>query len=223
MTSWMPVIDIGHTAVMIPAAGAILAWLLLGRAWKLALWWSLIIAAGLGVVAWSKMAFLGWGLEIRAVGFQALSGHAWRATAILPVFFFLISHDVVQGWRIRGALFGAVLGIALGTLLVTLAFHTASEVIASAVLGFSAAYAFIRLAMASPPLKITPWTVPATLLAFITICSLKPSALNHRLVDVALYVSGRDQPYRWSRQIDPPLPHATERKSLKTCQVRDLR
>lgn len=223
MISWMPIIDIGHTAVMIPAAGAILARLLLGRAWTLAIWWSLIIAIGLSVVAWSKMAFLGWGLEIRAVGFQALSGHAWRATAILPVFFFTILHDVAQGWRIRGALLGVVLGIALATLLVTQEFHTGSEVIASAVLGFSAAYAFIRLAMTSPPLKITPWTVPATLLALIAICSMEPSALNHRLVDLALYVSGRDQPYRWSRQIDPPLPHARDRKNLKTCQARELR
>lgn len=223
MTSWMPIIDIGHTAVMIPTAGAILAWLLLGRTWKLAVWWSLILATGLCVVAWSKMAFLGWGWEIRSVGFQALSGHAWRATAILPVFFFLIPHYTVQAWRIRGALFGAALGIALDILLVTLEFHTASEVIASTVLGFCAAFAFIRRAFVSPPLKITPWTAPVTLFAFIAICSLKPSALNHHLVDLALYVSGRDQPYRWSRQIDPSVPHATSRKSLTTCQVSDFR
>ena len=208
---------------MIPAAGATLAWLLLGRAWRLALWWSLIIAAGLSVVAWSKMAFLGWGLEIRSIGFQALSGHAWRATAILPVFFFMIAHRAPRAWRIGGALFGAVLGIALGILLVILAFHTASEVIASTVLGFLAAFAFIRLAMGSPPLKITPWAAPLTVLAFMAICSVKPSALNHRLVDLALYVSGRDQPYRWSRQIDQPLPGKNDRKSLTTCQVRDLR
>jgi len=216
-------IDIGHTAVMIPAAGAILAWLLLGRAWKLAMWWSLILATGLSVVAWSKMAFLGWGLEIRSIGFQALSGHAWRATAILPVFFFVLPYRAPRVWRLKGALFGTVLGLASGSLLVTLEFHTASEVIASTALGYSAAFAFIRLAMAAPPLKLTTWAVPATLLAFAAVWSMKPSEINHRLVDLALYVSGRDQPYRWSRQPDLPLPRATDRTSLKTCQVRDPR
>jgi hypothetical protein len=34
------------------------------------------------------------------------------------------------------------------------------------------------------------------------ICVLKPSSINHRLVDIALYLSGRDQPYGWSRNWD---------------------
>src|SRR5205823_3726256 len=90
MMSWMYIIDIGHTAVMVPAAGAIAVWLLSGRAWKLAVCWCLIFAAGLGLVALSKIAFLGWGLEIPSIGFKALSGHAWRATAVMPVFFFVL-------------------------------------------------------------------------------------------------------------------------------------
>jgi len=223
MIPWMSIIDLGHTAVMIPAAGAVLVWLIVGRAWKLALWWSLILAVGLSVVAWSKMAFLGWGLEIRPIGFQALSGHAWRATAILPVLFFVVLDRAPFAWRIRGALFGGALGTALGVLLVIFTFHTVSEVIASSLLGCAAAFVMIRLATTSPPPRITPWAAPVTMLAFVAIAGLKPSSLNHRLVDVALYVSGRDEPYRWSRQIDSSASQAGDRKTLKTCEARIVR
>lgn len=213
MLSWMQIVDIGHTAVTVPLAGAIAAWLLLGRAWKLASWWCLIFATGLGLVASSKIAYLGWGLELPSFGFKALSGHAWRATAVLPVLFWVVLQDAPARWRMRGASLGVLLAAALAGLLVIFRFHTVSEVVPSFILGIGANVAFLRAAASSPAPVIRRWMVPLTLASFVLIVGLKPSSINHRLVDVALYFSGREEPYRWTDENTSPLP----RKQPKAC------
>jgi hypothetical protein len=202
MMSWMHVIDIGHTAVMVPTAGAIAVWLVSGRAWKLASCWCLIFAAGLGLVALSKIAFLGWGLTVSPLGFKALSGHAWRTAAVLPVLFYVLLQGAPDNWRKRGFVFGVVLSIGLGALLVIFRFHTISEVLASLLLGVAAGHVFVRLSTTLPAPGPNRQAMAVSLLTFFIICSLKPSSINHRLVDVALYFSGRDQPYRWNSGVD---------------------
>jgi hypothetical protein len=199
MMSWMHVIDIGHTAVMLPAAGAIAVWLVAGRAWKLAVCWCLIFAAGLGLVALSKIAFLGWGPQLPLPGFKALSGHAWRASAVLPVLCFLLLQGAPDHWRKRGFVLGVVLSIGIGALLVMFRFHTASEVLPSLFLGISGAHVFVRLSARLPGPGVNRQAAAVSLLAFLVICSLKPSRISPRLVDVALYFSGRDTPYGWHR------------------------
>lgn len=200
--SWVHVIDIGHTALMVPAAGAIAVWLMSGRAWKLASCWCLIFAAGLGLVALSKIAFLGWGLQLPSLGFKALSGHAWRTAAVLPVLFFVLLQDAPDSWRKRGFALGVALSMGLGVLLVVFRYHTTSEVLVSLVLGVAAGRVFVRLSATLPPPGAHPQAVTMSVLAFFVICSLRPSTINHRLVDVALYFSGRDQPYRWNCDVD---------------------
>lgn len=191
------IIDIGHTAVMLPVAGALAAWLIAGRARQLALYWCLMFAAGLSVVALSKIAFLGWEIEITSLGFEALSGHAFRATAVIPVFFFVVLQGTSICWRASGVVFGFAASVGLGVLLVRFHFHTASEVIASSVLGSVVSLGFMRIASRLPAPRINRWTVPFSLIIFILIFGLKPSSISHRLVDVALYLSGRDHPYVW--------------------------
>ena len=218
--SWIHVIDIGHTAVMVPTAGAIAVWLISGRAWKLATCWCLIFAAGLGLVAVSKIAFLGWGLSVPPLGFKALSGHAWRAAAVLPVLFFVLLQGAPDNWRERGFAVGVALGVGLGALLIVFRFHTTSEVVASLVLGTAAGRVFVRLSAILPAPGPNRQAVAMSLLTFFIICSLKPSAINHRLVDVALYFSGRDHPYRWTRDVDtcaarqPGALHGASKASL---------
>ena len=38
-------------------------------------------------------------------------------------------------------------------------------------------------------------------LAFVLVFAVKPSVVNHKLDDVALYFSGRDHPYKWSEKL----------------------
>lgn len=202
MMSWKLIISLGHTAVMLPMAAAIAAWLIAGRAWKMALWWCLMFAAGLSVVALSKIAFLGWETGIPSLDFQALSGHALRATAVIPVLFFVVLQGTSNAWRKAGVVFGIGVSAGLGVLLVHFHFHTASEVIASSMLGTLVSLGYMRLATTLPAPRMHRWTVPLCMAVFIVFFSLMPSSISHRLVDVALYLSGRDHPYQWSKRMD---------------------
>jgi hypothetical protein len=211
MMSWMPIIDIGHTAVMVPTAGAIAVWLISGRAWKLALCWCLIFAVGLGLVALSKIAYLGWGLELPSIRFKALSGHAWRAMAVIPVLFFVLLQGASANWRMGGFALGVALSFGLGALLVIFRFHTASEVFASWILAIAAGLVFVRMANMLPGPSVDRRAVAMSVATFLVIWGLKPSTVNHRLVDVALYLSGRDHAYRWNRHLDICAAHLPTR------------
>lgn len=198
--SLMQIIDIADTAVMLPLAGAIAAWLIAGRAWRMAAYWCLLFGAGLCVVALSKIAFLGWATGIPSLNFKALSGHTLRATVVLPVFFFVVLQRTRPCWRTAGVVFGVVLSICIGVLLVRFRFHTTSEVLASSVLGYLVSFGFIQIATMRPAPQVSGWAAPLSLIVFVVIFYLNPSSMNHRLVDVALYLSDRETPYRWSQK-----------------------
>ena len=202
MTQWAQIVDFGHTAVMLPLAGAIAGWLVAARAWKAALYWCVLFAAGLGLVASSKIAFLGWGFGIPSLDFQALSGHAFRVSAVIPVSLFLLLRDASSSLRTGGVVLGAGVSLALGALLVHFQFHTLSEVLASLILGGAVSVCFMRIATTLPTPRWNRWALPFSIIVLMGICMLKPSSINHRLVDIALYLSGRDQPHGWSRNWD---------------------
>lgn len=210
-------VDIGHTAVMVPAAAAIAAWLLAGRTWQLALCWCLMFAAGLSIVALSKIAFLGWETGIPSLGFQALSGHAFRSAAVMPVLFFVVLQLAPIAWRPAGVVAGIAVSLGVGVLLVRYQFHTVSEVIPSLLLGSVVSLGFMRVANSFPAPHVNRWNVSFSLMALLVISGLKPSSISPKLVDVALYLSGRDYPYRWSKTQDisfPPYRHACQSKFL---------
>lgn len=198
MTQWAHVVDLGHTAVMVPLAGAIAGWLVAARAWKATCYWCVLFAAGLGLVASSKIAYLGWGWAIPSLDFQALSGHAFRVSAVVPVCLFLLLQCASCSWRMGGVVLGVGVSIALGALLVHLKFHTLSEVLASLVLGATVGICFMRIATTLPTPRWNCWTLPFSIVVFMAIRVLEPSSLNYRLVDIALYLTGRDKVHRWS-------------------------
>jgi hypothetical protein len=159
-----------------------------------------MFAAGLSLVAMSKIAFLGWETAIPALQFKALSGHALCSTAVIPVLFFVLLQGASISWRTAGVALGILVSIGLGVLLVHFRFHSASEVIASFVLGTSISLGYIRLARTLPAPRINQWTAPLSVMVFIFIFTLKPSVISYRLRDVAVHLSGRDRPYEWSKK-----------------------
>lgn len=94
---------------------------------------------------------------------------------------------------------GIAASVGLAALLVRFKFHTASEVSGSILLGCAVSLGFIRVAAAMPAPRTGRWGVAAALLALIAIWALTPFPLNQRLIDAALYLSGHDHTYRWTR------------------------
>lgn len=201
MLSWKLIIDIGHTGFMFPLAAAIAAWLVAGRAWKMALAWCFMFAGGVSLVGLSKIAFLGWDTGLPSLGFKGLSGHVLCATAVLPVACFVALQRAPYRWRLIGVVCGMAVSTVLGLLIVYFDFHSASEATASFILGSCISLGYIRLTPKFAVPHVSHWSISFSVIAFAAVFALKPSVINHRLVDVALHLAGRDRPFEWPKKM----------------------
>ena len=89
MPAWTTLLHLGDLRLTVPAAAGIAATLLLMRARRTALHWSIHFALAMLAVGLSKIAFMLWGTGIAALKFKALSGHATGAAAVLPALLYL--------------------------------------------------------------------------------------------------------------------------------------
>ena len=182
MLSWTKIIHLGDTAVMIPAAAAITAWLVIGRAWRTAMWWCLLFVLGIGLVAASKIAFLAWGVGIRSLDFNAFSGHAMLTTAVIPVISYLLLQRGPPIMRSLGVMLGIVFGALMSVLLVVLNEHSASEAVAGYVIGGIVSLGFIRTAGTLPSPSPNRWLIPFSALAFLAAWYAQPERSEERRV-----------------------------------------
>ena len=79
---WYSITRLGGAGLTLPLALTIGLWLALGYTWRLALAWLGLLAGAVGIVALTKIAFLGWGVGVRAWDFTGVSGHAMLSTAV---------------------------------------------------------------------------------------------------------------------------------------------
>ncbi len=195
MATWWAITKLGDAYLMAPAALAITMWLLIGDARRLAALWCLLFAASMGLVAVTKIAFMGWGIGIDSFDFTGFSGHSTSATAVIPVLFYLALQ------RAPGTLrrFGVAAGFAVGLLicLSRLAVHThsPSEVIAGCILGnlVSTGFIFISAGMQKPVLH--RGLIAFSLVALLASSYAEAAPTQRWLEHVALYLSGRDKPF----------------------------
>ena len=195
MISWLKLTSFGGIVVTAPAAAAVTAWLMMGRAWRLAAWWCALFVGGMALVVVTKIAFIGWGIGIRAVDFTGFSGHAMRATAVYPVLFYLVMLRSSSFGRMLGATLGFAIAIAIDISRVIIHAHSISEAAAGFVLGGLISMFFLRSAATLKAFRLSRWALAAGLLAVVGASYLKPVPTERWIEDVALAVSGHDQPY----------------------------
>jgi membrane-associated phospholipid phosphatase len=195
MIPWLHITSFGDTVVMLPAAAAIVAWLIAGRACRTAVWWCLLFTFGLALVAATKIAFVGWGIGISALDFTGISGHAMRATAVFPVIFYLALRKSPPLARASGVLLGVMIGVLIGMSRVVLHTHSVSEVVAGCALGGAIALGFIRISNQLPKPFLNPRIIALSLLALLPTSYAEPAPTNQWINAVALYLSGHDTPY----------------------------
>ncbi|AOJ77179.1 MULTISPECIES: phosphatase PAP2 family protein [Burkholderia cepacia complex] len=133
---WTAIGNLGDAALTLPLAAVCFAWLTRSLyGWRIALSWATLLAAAMLLVGVTKILHAGCGVQIRAVHFRAISGHALLAAAVWPMACLLMLHD---GWNTR-TLRALLPGLALAaTIAVARArddAHTASEVMAGWMLG----------------------------------------------------------------------------------------
>jgi membrane-associated phospholipid phosphatase len=197
MLTWTTVTKLADTVVMLPMAIFCLVWLLKSGAKHLAISWCLLLCGGLGVVALSKIAFFGWGIGIPSLDFIGISGHAMRASAIMPVLLYLlfINASAYTRWLAIGA--GLGFGILISVSRIMVHAHSVSEVVTGFCLGAFVSAAFLwRLIHAVPGAPLRPaYAISLVLWLLMLAYGTKPAPTEHWLQYVALTFSGHDKPY----------------------------
>jgi len=176
-------------------AAIIAAGLMYGRAWRAALVWCLLITAGMFLVVISKVAFLGWGVGICSLDFSGFSGHATRAMAIVPVFFYLALNRVPRALQLSGILLGVVFAIAIGVSRLVLHVHSISEVVAGWTLGAGIALAFVWRGGKLQTFELNKFALTIGAIVISILPAPDIGATQRILVDVSLYLSDRSAPF----------------------------
>jgi membrane-associated phospholipid phosphatase len=198
MLNWISLTRLADTVVMLPAAGLCLIWLLMGGATRLALWWCVLLSGGLALVAATKIAFLGWNVGIPAWDFTGISGHAMRATAIMPVLLYLVSIDASRRLRQGAVMSGMAFGVLIGVSRLMVNAHSPSEAIAGCLLGATVSTAFLAITLTPtrPGLEMKPApALPLLLLLLLPIVTAKPAPTERWLRSVAMTLSGHEKLY----------------------------
>jgi membrane-associated phospholipid phosphatase len=195
MISWSQLTLLGDSVVTLPAAAIIFLWLVIGNAWRMAFWWGFLFVSGLVLVIVSKIAFIGWGLGSPVLDFTGISGHATRATAVLPVIIYLLLQRAAAPVRWAGVLLGLAAGILIGISRIVLNDHSISEVVAGCALGGGLALGFMWLSRPLPKPVLNRWLIALSMLALLPTTHAEPAPTGDWMNAVALYLSGRDKPY----------------------------
>jgi membrane-associated phospholipid phosphatase len=207
MDSWISFTHFGGSTVMLSAAVVITAWLIAGRAWRMAFWWCGLLGVGLLLVLATKIAFVGWGVGIRSIDFTGISGHSMRATAVMPVLLYLILQKRPRLVCVAGVLLGLMFGVLIGISRLILNAHSMSEAVAGCILGGMISLGFILISRNSPKPVLNRWFIALSLMIVLG-AGYAESVPTQRLIrDVALYLAGHERPYiRATWKMAPALP-----------------
>jgi hypothetical protein len=195
MFEWNHLLRLGDLSLTLPAAAAMTAWLAAARAWRMAFWWSLLFGAGITLVGASKIAFLGWGAGLPALGFKSVSGHAVGVTAIFPTLFYLLLEGRAAALRNAGVVFGLGLGLLVGVLLVVLDEHSAAEAAAGCAMGALVSLGWIRLAGGLPQRAPLRSLVCFTLVFLAAAWLMNFAHIGYWMIRAARLLSGNHNVY----------------------------
>jgi membrane-associated phospholipid phosphatase len=228
MIWWYHLSALGGLNVTALLALAIAAWLVGARCWRLALAWCLLFGAALFIAAASQMAFLGWGIGVRALAFTGFSGHATRAAVVFPVALYLLlerrgrrSRERApglppdgrierrrRGWWRAAVLAGVLLAVAVAVARVKVRAHTPSEAAAGCALGLILAWLFIARTRAARDHSPRPLLLGLLVASFL-LPRADPLNSHQWLTAAALKLSGSDRVWLrdgWQPARNPYVP-----------------
>jgi len=160
MDYWDLLSFLGDSALMLPAAVLITLWLGVRRETRPLAWrWVVAIGFGGGLVAASKIAFMGWGVGSAPLDFTGFSGHTTLSTSVWPVLLWLSASRFRPALRWGCVALGWMLAALIGVSRLALDAHSLSEVVFGFVLGFlvSACFLSLKQPAARPHFKSTLW------------------------------------------------------------------
>jgi len=194
--SWSQLFHLGDLTLTLPAGSAVVGWLVAARARRAALGWALVFGLALGLVAASKVAFLGWATGMPALGYKAASGHAAGFTAAVPTLCWLLARRCAPAVRGAVALLALAAAATVALALVRAGQHTVAEAVAGWVIGLSAFLRAVRLTHDVPAPPAGRALVCVTLASGATAWAIHSVSIGDWMVRLALALSGNPHPYR---------------------------
>lgn len=186
---WSALVHLGDPPFTLAAAAAVAAWLLAARAWRLAFWWSALFAAGIGLVAASKIAFLAYGSPMPALNFRTISGHATGVTALAPIVLYLMLPRAGARARVAAIGAGLAIGAAMALLLVNYGQHSVSEAIAGWIMGTLVSLGAIALAGTLPPLRAPAGLAFACAVFVLAVWLVRPLPLGYIMYRLSRFLA----------------------------------
>lgn len=184
----------GGITVMIPAATIIAVWLWYSNPRALRAWLFTVFAA-YSLVALSKLLFKGWGLSFEHLDIAVLSGHAMNTSLMVTVGASLVARQFNPALRWPAAVVGLIASIGFSAYCVAPYIHPLNEALAGAVLGATAAIAFLWRIEAAE-VKVSPSFIGGGLVVLL-LCALVPKYNAELLLNrVAISLSGADQAHQ---------------------------
>lgn len=198
MTSiWTAFTALGDSAVLLPVASVMAAWMLWQPALRrLGAWWVGGYLGCIAVVAASKVAYMGWFVHPPGMDFVGISGHSALSMMVWATLGGLLSARLPGAWRWSGLVAGAALALAIAVSRVVLHAHTPSEAVAGVLLGAALQALVQRHAEAegsARPLAVIALVGALALPTVIAYGQRFPS--NPLLERVATSLSGRPSAY----------------------------
>jgi len=191
-------IYLGDLRLTLALAAAVFVWLLAAQAYRVAVYWCLAAGSAFGVVAASKIMYMGWGLQVSLVDFKALSGHAAGAAAVLPVVLYLVSKSYGHNKNFFALLGGWLLSVAVACALVINEEHSASEAFAGwscGTLASSGTLMKMRKTRIQPPHASLAGALVTAVL--ISAC-IEIVPVGWWMINIALALSGARRIHAWS-------------------------
>lgn len=205
----MQLLHLGDLELTLPLAAAAGAWMLAARAWRAAGAWVLLYSGVIALVGGSKIAYLGWGLDIAVLDFKAFSGHAAGVTAVYPVLGYLLCRPAGRSCALAATGAGLALGLVMAVALVGQEEHAVAEAATGWLLGAAASLGTVFQAEHRAPYQaraqaerrgVVPGLAAAVcgVAVFFASASLMQSAhVGYWMIKLAMVLSGNAQPYSW--------------------------
>jgi hypothetical protein len=190
-------IHLGDIKLTMALAGAVTTWLVVARAYRSAVLWCIAIAVAFGAVAASKIVYMGWGLQSTVLDFQAVSGHATGAAAVLPMILYLMAGFHRRSLQTAALLTGLFISGMVAVSLVRHDEHTASEALAGWCIGTCASLTtWTQLRHDRIELPLQDIGAALVVMGMIAICVQK-IPVSWWLAKAALILSGAPYLHRW--------------------------
>jgi hypothetical protein len=192
---WTHITNFGGAGLMLATSLLLAVWLTLDCTWRSGRLWICLLAAGAALVGITKIAFLGWGIGIRAWDFTGISGHSMLSTAVFPVTLYVLMLPYSRHARLLGVLAGLGCGLLVGLSRLVLNAHSLSETVAGCALGAAVALAFVACNRGTRATRLSSLTVALSLVVLTGSLYQFRLPTQRWVTHLALGLSGHDRPY----------------------------